>query len=299
MIFKNYYKLLDLPNNIKSTQDEIKNAYRAQAKKYHPDVNIENKAAEERFKDITEAYRTLSDLVQKKKYDRTWMYYVGRKARKEKMSQKEVVANDIVNMFFGKSIQNKSEENSSKKPLKGENIETKIEISIKEAFDGTEKKVSLTSLDGKNKNVTVIIPAGIKNGKKLRVIGKGKKGKNGGNDGDLIIEVKIIDSGIYKLIGDDINVKLYLTPWDAALGSKVMIDGIDGQLSLLIPKGTQNGDRISIPNKGYYKENNERGNLIVSTEIAIPKKLTAEEKKLFMELREKSKFNTKNIVNIR
>lgn len=299
MIFKNYYKLLDLPQNVRATQNEIKDAYRTQAKKYHPDVNIDNKAAEERFKDITEAYRTLSDPAQKRKYDRTWNYYVGRKLHKEKLSKKEVCASDIVNMFFGKDIQKKSERNDEQKPLKGENIETSIEISIKEAFDGTEKKVSLTSLDGKSKNVTVIIPAGVKSGKKLRVVGKGKKGKNGGNDGDLVIEVKIIDSGIYKLIGDDINVKLYLTPWDAALGSKVTIDGIDGQLSLIVPKGTQNGDKISIPNRGYYKQDNQRGNLIVSTEILIPKKLTAEEKRLFTELREKSSFSTKNIVNIK
>lgn len=299
MIFKNYYKLLDLPQNVKSTQNDIKNAYRAQAKKYHPDVNIANKAAEERFKDITEAYRTLSDSIQRKKYDRIWNYYVGRKLHKEKLSRKEVGANDIVNMFFGKNVQKKSEEDNTIKPLKGENIETKIELSIKEAFDGTEKTVGLSSLDDKTKTVTVIIPAGIKNGAKLRVIGKGKKGKNGGSDGDLIIEINIIDSGIYKLVGEDINVKLYLTPWDAALGSKVTIDGIDGQLSLIVPKGTQNGDKISIPNKGYYKENKQRGNLIVSTEIAIPKKLTAEEKRLFTELREKSSFSTKNIVNIK
>ena len=96
MIFKNYYKLLDLPHNVKSTQNEIKIAYRAQAKKYHPDVNIQNKAAEERFKDISEAYRILSDPIQKKKYDRSWNNYVGKKLHREAMSQKEVRANDIV-----------------------------------------------------------------------------------------------------------------------------------------------------------------------------------------------------------
>lgn len=297
MIFKNYYKLLDLPKNVKSTQDEIKTAYRVQAKKYHPDVNIQNKAAEERFKDITEAYRILSDPIQKKKYDRSWNNYVGKKLHKERMSQKEVGANDIVNMFFGKNITTKTVDNNA--PLKGENIETTIELSVKEAFDGTEKRVSLVSEDGKKKNILLKIPAGIKNGKKMRIAGKGKKGKNGGNDGDLIIGIKIVDGGIYKLMGDDINVKLYLTPWDAALGSRVSIDGIDGQISIIVPKGTQNGDKISIPNKGYYKDDNERGKLVVSAEILIPKKLSDEEKKLFTELKRKSSFNTKNIVNIK
>jgi len=100
-------------------------------------------------------------------------------------------------------------------------------------------------------------------------------------------------------MGDDINVKLYLTPWDAALGSRVSIDGIDGQISIIVPKGTQNGDKISIPNKGYYKNDNERGKLVVSAEILIPKKLSDEERKLFTELKKRSSFNTKNIVNIK
>ncbi len=222
---------------------------------------------------------------------------MGKKMHKEMASQREVRANDIVNMFFGKNITTKVVED--KTPLKGENIETTIELSVKEAFDGTEKKISLASADGKKKNILLKIPAGIKNGKKMRIVGKGKKGINGGSDGDLIIGVKIVDSGIYKIVGDDINVKLYLTPWDAALGSKVAVDGIDGQLSIIVPKGTQNGDKLSIPNKGYYKNNNERGNLVVSTEIIIPKKLSDEEKRLFTELKKKSSFNTKNIVNIK
>lgn len=297
MIFKNYYKLLDLPKNVKSTQDEIKTAYRAQAKKYHPDVNIKNKAAEERFKDISEAYRILSDPIQKKKYDRSWNNYVGKRLHKEMASQREVRANDIVNMFFGKNIANKVVED--KAPIKGENIETTIELTVKEAFDGTEKRITMASNDGKNKNILLKIPAGVKNGKKMRIAGKGKKGKNGGSDGDLIIGVKIVDSGIYKMVGDDINVKLYLTPWDAALGSKVAVDGIDGQISIIVPKGTQNGDKLSIPNKGYYKNSKERGNLVVSAEILIPKKLSDEEKRLFTELKKKSSFNTKNIVNIK
>lgn len=297
MIFKNYYKLLDLPQNTKATQTDIKNAYRVQAKKYHPDVNIHNKAAEERFKDITEAYRTLSDPVQKRKYDRTWNNYVGKKLNRENMSQKEVRANDIVNMFFGKNIQKKS--TAIQEPIKGENIETTIELSVKEAFDGAEKKISLASINGKNKNLLLKIPAGIKNGKKIRVAGRGKEGKNGGKNGDLVIEVKIVDGGIYKLVGDDINVKLFLTPWDAALGSRVAIDGIDGQISIIVPKGTQNGDKISIPNKGYYKEDNKRGNLVVKAEVLIPKKLSDDEKRLFTELKKKSSFNTKNIVNIK
>ena len=144
MIFKNYYKLLGLTKNIKSTPEEIKSAYREQAKKYHPDVNVNNKAAEERFKDINEGYRILSDPLQKRKYDKSWYNYVGKKLQKEKMREKEVRVNDIVNMFFGGAITKK--EDNQNEPIKGENIETKIDISVKEAFDGTEKKISFTSI---------------------------------------------------------------------------------------------------------------------------------------------------------
>ncbi len=298
MIFKNYYKLLELPQNIKSSQSEIKVAYRTQAKKYHPDVNIQNKAAEERFKDINEAYKILSDPIQKRKYDKQWYNYVGKKIQREKSSKKEISANDIVNMFFGKSIQKKSND-ELKLAKKGANIETSIEISIKEAFDGTNKKITLTSLNEKNKNISFDIPAGIQNGQKIRIQGKGKSGINGGDNGDLIIKIDIKDNGTYQLEGDDIYVKLYISPWDAALGSKAVVDGIDGEITVLIPKGTQNGDKISIPQKGYLKNDKQRGNLIIKTEIMIPKQLSKEEKELLMELKKISKFNPSNIVNIK
>lgn len=299
MIFKNYYKILGLEKNIKSTQEEIKSAYRTQAKKYHPDVNVNNKNAEERFKDINEAYKVLSDLTQKKKYDRSWYYYVGKKIQKENMSKKEVKVNDIVNMFFGGGISKEMKKEKKLEPIKGENIEVQIEIQIKEAFEGTHKKLSFKVFDSKNKIINIDIPAGIKDGEVIRVPKQGKEGKNGGENGDVFVKIKIVDNNTYKLINNDILVNLYVTPWDAALGAKLTVDGIDGELSILIPKGTQNGDKITIPNKGYFIKNKERGNLIIRTEIAIPKKLNDKEKELFLKLKKVSKFNPNNIVDIK
>lgn len=299
MIFKNYYKILGLEKNIKSTQEEIKSAYRTQAKKYHPDVNVNNKNAEERFKDINEAYKVLSDLTQKKRYDRSWYYYVGKKIQKEKMSKKEVKVNDIVNMFFGGAINNEIKKEKKLEPIKGENIEAQIEIQIKEAFEGTHKKLSFNVLNSKNKIINIDIPAGIKNGEVIRIPKQGKEGKNGGENGDVLVKIKIVDNNIYKLVNSDILVSLYVTPWDAALGAKLAVNGIDGELSILIPKGTQNGDKIAIPNKGYYINNKARGKLIIQTEIAIPKKLNDKEKELFMKLKKVSEFNPNNIVDIK
>lgn len=298
MIFKNYYKILGLANNTKSTSEEIKSAYREQAKKYHPDVNVNNKAAEERFKDINEAYRILSDSLQKKKYDKSWYNYVGKKMQKEKMSEKEVNVNDIVGMFFGSSIQKKSKE-SKVQAIKGENIETKIDISIKEAFEGTEKSISLASLKEKNKIIKLTIPSGVQQGELIRIEGKGKPGINGGNSGDLLIKINIENSSMFKLIGNDIYANLYVTPWDAALGAKLSVDSIDGEVSILIPKGTQSGDKISIQNKGYYSKERQRGKLIVKTQVVVPKKLSDKEKELFLKLKKVSDFNPNNIVNIK
>lgn len=295
MIFKNYYKILGLTKNTKSTQEEIKSAYREQAKKYHPDVNVNNKNAEERFKDINEAYRTLSDPMQKKKYDRSWYNYIGKKLQKANSNDKEIKVNDIVNMFFGGNLTKKVAE--EKQPIKGENIEVQIDISVKEAFEGTHKKISFNH--EKNKIIEIDIKPGIKNGEKIRLEGKGKSGKNGGKDGDILAKINIINSGIYKLINDDIYINLYVTPWDAALGTKLSVDGIDGELSILIPKGTQTGDKITIPNKGYYTENKKRGNLVIETDVVIPKKLSEKEKELFIKLKKVSKFNPNNLVNIK
>lgn len=298
MIFKNYYKILGLTQNVKATQDEIKTAYREQAKKYHPDVNVNNKAAEERFKDINEAYRVLSSPVQKKKYDKSWHNYIGKKLQKEKMASKEVRANDIVNMFFGGSVSKKSQ--STAQPIKGENIETQIDISIKEAFEGTKKNLSFNSATGeKSKVISIDIPKGIKQAQVLRVEGRGKKGKNGGPNGDLLLKINIKSNSMYKLVGDDIHVNLYVAPWDAALGSKMTVPNIDGEVSILMPKGTQTGDKIAIPNKGYFISENQRGNLVIEAQVVVPKKLSADEKELFTKLKKVSKFNPNNIVDIK
>ena len=104
---------------------------------------------------------------------------------------------------------------------------------------------------------------------------------------------------MFKLVDTDIYANLYLTPWDAALGTKVSVDGIDGEVSILIPKGTQSGDKISIQNKGYYSKEQQRGKLIIETQVVVPKKLSEKEKELFLQLRNISDFNPNNIVNIK
>ena len=295
MKFKNYYKILELENS-KVTTEQIKNAYRKQAKKYHPDVNVGNRVAEERIKDINEAYRVLSNPVSKRKYDRTWNYNIGYKQKKLKQKSSGEVAGEFFGMFFGNN-EIKEELAQSKIPaVKGENIETEIKITIEDGFYGVEKKIALKDLEGKTRNITVKVPEGIQNGGKIRLIGQGKQGKNGGKNGDLYIKINIEDGKKYKLNGIDLYTTIPITPWEAALGAKAKVNSIDDTKSqIYIPSGIQSGETIEIPKKGYKSSNGERGNLIAQIKIVVPDKLTQEEKDMFKRLKEISKFNPRRV----
>ena len=295
MKFKDYYKILELEST-KVTIEQIKNAYRKQAKKYHPDVNIGNKLAEERIKDINEAYRTLSEPSLKRKYDRTWNYNVGNRQKKAKQKTSGEMAGEFFNMFFGNS-EIKEEIAQSKLPqIKGENIETEISISIEDGFYGVDKKIALKDIDGKTRTITIKVPEGIQDGEKIRLIGQGKNGQNGGKNGDLYIKIKIEDNKKYKIKGKDLYTVIPIAPWEAALGAKAKVTSIDDTKTVVyIPNGVQSGETIEIPEKGYKTSNGERGKLVAQVKIVVPDKLTKEEKDMFKKLKEISKFNPRRV----
>lgn len=303
MIFKDYYKILGLENNKVST-NEIKTAYREQAKKYHPDISSETEFSEERFKDINEAYKVLSDATARRKYDRMWNSRVGHKKKNEESKREEgSLFSNFFKMFFGEMETKKEPEikKKSKVPQKGESVETEVDISIEEAFYGAEKKISLRRVDGKMRNFTVKIPVGIRNGEKIRLIGQGKKGENGGKNGDLFIKINILNNRKFSMQGIDMHTYLYLSPWEAVLGTRIDIDAIDDTVSLYVPQGIQSGEIVKIPGKGYHDGKGSRGDLIAEVKIMVPKNLTDEEKDLFKQLSEISKFNPRGetVVNIK
>ena len=290
MVIKDYYKILGFENS-RVSLDEVKNAYREQAKKYHPDVNRNNKKAEERFKDISEAYNTLSDGKKRRKYDRLWYYYIGRK-NKQNEKYREAKVKDFMNLFFGEK---KSEENQNIKfkgePEKGEDIYTEVTATITEAYFGVTKVLNFKTVDGGNKKIDVKIPAGIRNNEKIRVIGQGKAGKNGGKNGDLFIRIKIKDVLNLKLDGVDLCTELPITPWESALSTKVTITGIDEEVQVEVPKGIQSGEKIIIDGKGYKDGKGGRGKLIIAVKIMMPTTINEEEMKLLKKLKDISKFN--------
>lgn len=302
MIFKDYYKILELETN-KVSIDEIKTAYREQAKKYHPDVNIGVRGAEERFKDINEAYQTLINEQTRRKYDRLWNSRIGRKKAKDKKAEenKTTTRSEILNVLFGLDGLKGQETTYQRKhkdvkvPIQGEDVETQIPISVIEGFYGQTKSISLRTVNGKMRTFEVKIPAGIRNGEMIRLIGQGKPGENGGKNGDLLIRINMEQDKKYKLVGSDIYTELNISPSEAVLGAKVNVDAIDESLGVYIPKGIETGEEIQIEQKGYKDSKGGRGKFIIKVKIMIPKKLSNKEIELYKELKKVSKFNPREL----
>ena len=286
MSFKDYYNILGLNSN-KVTLDEIKLAYREKAKKYHPDINAGDTSSEEKFKEINEAYKVLSDSKSRKRYDRSWFIYTERKKRLQYKERevKKSFKEKLIDILFGINLTKKETKKKAKEPIIGENIETEVEVNISEAFNGVSKRLKLLAIDGKTKTFNLNIPAGVQNGDKIRFVGQGKMGKNNGQRGDLLVKVKIVNTKDFRLVGADIYKEVSITPWQAALGTKLKIAAIDGEISLVIPKGTESGERFTIKERGYKFGRGNRGNFIIVTKIVVPKKLTEKQEKIYNELK--------------
>ncbi len=299
MSFKDYYEILGLKTN-KVSIDEIKVAYREQAKKYHPDRHMGDSHSEDKFKEINEAYKILSDSKERKKYDRNWYVYRQRKKKIQDKDneEKKTFKEKLLSILFGiNPIKKKDTRNINKTPEKGENIETEADINIIEAFNGTSKKLKLLAVDGKTRTFTLDVPAGIQNNDKIRFVGQGKAGKNGGKNGDLLVKIHIKDTKDFKLKGADIYKEVSITPWEAALGTKLTVQSIDGEVSIVVPKGTQSGEKFLIKDKGYKVGRGMRGNFYIVTKIVVSKKLTKQEEELYLKLKELQNKELKKVVN--
>lgn len=294
MKYKNYYKILELKSD-RVSDDEIKNAYRRLAKKYHPDINPGDEAASEKFKLVNEAYQVLGSEVSKKKYDRIHNIYRVKDTiedTKEKINLNGM--SDMIGMVFGKKEQSNFENKNKSLPITGEDLESKIDITLEEAFLGTEKKLAFRTVTGDMKNISVKIPKGIRNGEKVRLAKQGKPGKNGGEPGDLYIKVEIMKNDVFEVKGFDLCMNLKLSPWEAALGTEVKIENIDSSILVNVPAGVETGEVLKIANSGFWNTSTYgRGDLLLNIQIMVPKKLTDTEKLLFEKLEAVSNFKAR------
>jgi DnaJ-class molecular chaperone len=303
---RDYYTVLGVPRT--ASEKDLKTAYRKLARKHHPDVNPGDKRSEAQFKEIGEAYAVLSDPDKRKKYDR-WGHnwekieqaqaagasYAGRPGGRTTYTSTgdgvpggfNVESDDLGGLFeqlFGRSA-GRTRVRSA--PRKGADTEQPVEITLEEAFNGTQRTFQLRDLQtGDTRTVEVKIPAGATDGLRIRVAGKGEPGLAGAPSGDLYLIISIKAHPLFERDGDDLRVKVQTPLYSAVLGGEVMVPTPKGgQLALKVPPETPNGQRIRLAGQGMPRVSGAgRGDLYAEITVQLPKSLTAREKELFAEL---------------
>lgn len=307
MKYKDYYALLEIKRN--ASADEIKKAYRHFAKMYHPDSNIGNLEAEEKIKEINEAYEVLSDEKKKKKYDAlinrfNFMAGFDFDPKKFGFNKKEDIKidengafSDFFNLFFANDSMEFDDaifDNVAHEEellfKKGDDIELEYDVTLEEAFFGKQAIITVKEVGNIAKEYDFTIPAGILSGEKIKILGKGHPGTVGAPPGDLYIKINVKDGDKLKLKGVDLLTDINITPWEAVFGTRAVVDTVDGKLSIKVPNGIQTGSKLRVHGKGYRKGDG-RGDLIGKVQIMVPDKLTDKERELFKELSEVSKYS--------
>lgn len=302
-----YYSLLEV--NRKSSNEEIKANFRRLAKEYHPDANIDDPNAEEKFKDLNAAYDTLTNKEKRKKYDKQSLRFGYGIVKGDNSKQNDIVS-DLLSTFFGlgkdskakliaKADEVKSMLDEKNDPKRGDNIDANLEITMEEGFLGAEKKLALKTAGGKINNYSVTVPRGIHDGEKVRLAALGKPGKNGGKPGDLIITVKMKSHPLYTIEGADIHANLFISHTQSVIGDVVRIKILGEAIDIEVPEKTRNKDVIKVPNKGYAVGENGRGNLIVTLNIQPTGELSERERKIYEQLLKVEKQKQKDKVKVK
>lgn len=290
MAYIDYYKILGISKS--ATENDIKKAYRKLARKYHPDLNPNDKDAELKFKQINEANEVLSNPENRKKYDaygEHWQHAEEyEKAKQHEQYQRntqdafggyseEDFSDFFGNMFGGRS----SGSRGSQVKFRGQDFNAQLQLNLKDVY--TTHKRTLTV---NNKNIRITIPAGIENGQVIKIKGHGGKGMNGGPNGDLFIEFSIINDTTFKRDGSNLYASIDLDLYKALLGGEIMIHTFDGKVKLKVKPETQNGTKVKLKGKGFpkYKKEGQFGDLYVTYNLKLPEHLSAREKELFTEL---------------
>jgi DnaJ-class molecular chaperone len=302
---KDYYAILGVPRT--ASAEEIKKAYRRLARKYHPDVNPGDKAAEEKFKSISEAFDVLGDEEKRKVYDRFGVYTEAHAeaARRGATGGPGGIPFDFsvfdfggvggtsfrdifAEMFGGRTA------GRSPFPQAGRDIEQPVSITFEEAMEGTTVRVTLPPMGGRPpETITARIPAGVDNGSKVRIAGKGYPGVNGGPPGDLYLVTNVGSHPFFTRKGDNVYCTVPITVPEAALGAKIEVPTVGGKAQLRIPPGTQSGQKFRLREKGFpvLRSPGQRGDQYVEVKIVLPSVISEETKEL---LRQYERLNPEN-----
>lgn len=346
--YQDYYEILGVGRN--ATEKELKTAYRKLARKWHPDLHKENEkeAAEEKFKQINEAYEVLSDPEKRAKYDRLGSYWQDGQDFRPPPDMEGFQFytttgtgadgfSDFFEMLFGSGAafrQNGQAGQSGtfgqsgftrpfeqagftgqtrratrrRGPVRGQDVESELEITLEEAYQGAEKSLQLSTREAcpecggtgighntvctrcsgagiitGNKALVVKIPAGVHDGSRIRLKGQGGEGRNGGARGDLYLVMRLLAHPVFKVQGDDLETEVIVRPEQAVLGDQVTVPTLDGQVSVRVPAGTRSGKRLRLREKGLPRLGG-RGDQYVRIKIDIPEHLTAEEEEIYRQL---------------
>jgi curved DNA-binding protein len=319
--FKDYYATLGVPRT--ASDQDIKKSFRKLAREFHPDVAKDKKTAEEKFKEINEAYEVLSDPDKRKKYDQygsTWKEGGGyqpppgwQDARSAGGAQSQEFHfggtgfSDFFEQLFGRGGGGgfgfggrdfeAAESAQPRGPARGYDIEGDILVTLDEAMRGSVRSISLERVNPKTgqteaQTFKVRVPVGVKEGQTIRIPGKGGDGANGGTSGDLFLHVRYAAHPDFRARGSDLHYDLDLAPWEAVLGTTVSVPTLESPVKVRIPAGTNNGCQLRVRGRGLPRgRDGERGDLYVVVNVQLPPQLSEEERELWEKLGRVSRFN--------
>lgn len=321
--FKDYYRTLGVSKT--ATDDEIRKAFRSLARKYHPDVAKNKKEAEEKFKEINEAYEVLSDPAKRKKYDSLgadWNRPGGfepppgwqRRGFRGGSGPEEFEFHfggtgfsDFFEQFFGTRGGGAgvppfgSEEFRGQRTAahRGDDVPGDILVTLDEVMHGSVRPITMQGADPRTGQVQthtfrVKVPQGVQEGQLIRVAGKGEAGEGGGGPGDLYLRVRYAKHPEFRVRGTDLSHDLELAPWEAVLGTTVRVPTLEGPISLRIPPGTTQGQHLRVRGRGLPTRTGGRGDLHVIITIEVPARIKAEERELWERLAKTSDFRPRD-----
>lgn len=304
-----FYQVLGVSRT--ASQEEIQRAYRRLARRYHPDVN-KDPAAEDRFKEISEAYQVLSDPDTRRRYDQFGPAFrqvpegaeqwAGAGARRPGGATwgpgpgpgpgaggvwggvGDIDLEDLLGGLFGR----RAPRGWGRVP--GADQEAEVPLSVEEAYRGGRRSITIERPGGPQ-SLTVTIPAGVTEGQRIRLAGQGGQGAGGAPPGDLYLVVRLLPHPVYRVVGRDLYVDLPLAPWEAALGASVPVDTPGGSATVRVPPGTSSGRRLRLRGRGLPNPRGTPGDLFAEARVVVPETLSAREKELYRELAQVASFD--------